>query len=71
MVNLKIEFRMFNVRSLTQVLRTLSKIYKKGFLLERALNVRLEKTYFNAWVVICKHKDFQGIVKCMFLITCV
>ena len=38
---------------------------------ERGLNVRFEKNYLNAWVVICKHKAFQGIVKCMFLIQCV
>ena len=36
---------------------------------EHALNIRFEKNYFNAWVVICKHKTFQGMVKCMFFKT--
>ena len=59
---------MFNVRSLTHVLRTLSNIHITGVLLnirslERALNIRFEKNYFNGSVVICKHKAFQGMVK--------
>ena len=52
---------MFNVRSLTHVLRMSSNVRKSGVLSnirlpERALNIRFEKNYFNAWVVICKHK---------------
>ena len=52
---------MFNVRSCTHVLRTLNNVRKTGVLLnihlpERAFNVRFEKNYFNARVVICKHK---------------
>ena len=48
---------MFNVRSLTHVLRTSSNVRKTGILKnirlpERGLNVRFEKNYFNAWVVI-------------------
>ena len=67
---------MLNMRSLTHVLRTLSNVRKTGVfknirLPEHALNVRFEKNYFNAWVVICKHKAFQGMVKCMFLTPCV
>ena len=64
---------MFNVRSLTHVLCTSSNVRKTGVLqnkirlTERALNVIFEKNYFNAWVVICKHKAFKGIVKCSFL----
>ena len=62
---------MFNVRSLTHVLRTSRNMHRTGVLYirlsERAVNVRFEKNYFNAWVVICKHKAFQGMVKCMFL----
>ena len=67
---------MLNVRSLTHVLCTSSSMRKTGVLLnirlpERALNVCFEKNYFNAWVVICKHKAFQGMVKCRFLNPCV
>ena len=32
--------------------------------------MRFEKNYLNAWVAICKHKAFQGMVKCKFLIPC-
>ena len=41
-----------------------SYVYQK-----RALNVRFDKNHFNAWVVICKHKAFRGMVKCMFFHT--
>ena len=67
---------MLNVHSLTHVFRTSSNVRKTGILSnirlpERPLNVRFEKSYFNAWVVICKHEVFQGMVKCMFPIPCV
>ena len=67
---------MLNVHSFTHVLRKSSNVRKTGVLLnlrlpERALNVRFENNYFNAWVVISKHKVIQGMVKCMFLIPCV
>ena len=67
---------MLNIRSLTHVLRTSSNMRKTGVLYnirlpERALNVRFDRNYFNTSVVICKHKAFQGMVKCRFLNPCV
>ena len=68
---------MFNVCSLTHVLRTLNSIHKmagglvKHTFFRTSVKCTYEKNYFNGWVVICKLKAFRGMVKCVFLITCV
>ena len=67
---------MFNVCSLTNVLRTSSNTRKTCFfksirLPEHALNVRFEKKQFNASVVIYQYKAFQWMMKLMFLVPCI
>ena len=39
--------------------------------LEYALNVRLEKTLFQALIIIYEYTPFQVMVKRMFLIPCI
>ena len=54
---------MFYLREVTYIKRVFCKTIR---LPEHAFNVSFEKTYLNAWDVKCKHRVFQGMVKCMF-----
>ena len=61
---------MFNVRSLTQFyvrqVTYVIRVFCKTYVYQNVRETYVSRS--NAWVVICKQKAFQGMVKCMFLI---